>query len=133
MTARARVRSTGDDRSVALDLLPGPRCRGCEATCLWDRAPPASLRLRGSGSHRPGDLVSVRLRNRHVLRGALLVHGLPWAGLLVGTAAGVAGLGGDPGASLGAIVGLGLGLFVGRRLDGRWRIRPQLVLIAGRR
>lgn len=127
MTARARVRRVGRGRWIDLALLPAPRCSGCEGTCLWGWKPPSSLRIRATGRHRPGDLVTVSLRDRHVLHGALLVHGLPWAGLLAGTVAGVLSVGGDAGALVGAAAGLGLGLLAGRRLQGRWRVRPEVV------
>ena len=94
---------------------------------MWGWKPPSSLRIRDTGRHRPGDLVSVSLQDRHVFHGTLLVHGLPWAGLLLGTVAGVLSVGGDPGALLGAAAGLGFGLLAGRRLQGRWRVRPELV------
>ena len=97
---------------------------------MWGWKPSTSLRIRATGRHRPGDLVSVSLRDRHVFHGALLVHGLPWAGLLAGAAAGVLVVGGDPGALLGAAAGLGLGLLAGRRLQGRRRVRSEVVKVA---
>lgn len=127
MTARARVGRVESGRWIDLAILPAPRCSGCEGACMWGWKPPASLRVRDSGCHRPGDLVSVSLRNRHVLRGTLLVHGMPWAGLLAGTVAGVSSLGGDIGALLGAVAGFAIGLSAGRRLQSRWRVRPELV------
>ena len=127
MTARARVRRVESGRWIDLAILPAPRCSGCEGACMWGWSPPSSLRLRDSGRHRAGDLVSVSLRNRHVFRGALLMHGMPWAGLLAGTVAGVAMLGGDLGALFGAIAGLSLGLLAGKRLQGRFRVSPELV------
>ena len=96
---------------------------------MWGWEPPTSLRIRDTGRHRPGNLVSVSLRDRHVFHGTLLVHGLPWAGLLAGTVAGVMGIGGDVGALLGAVAGLGLGLLAGRRLQGRWLVRPEVVTV----
>ena len=93
---------------------------------MWGWAPPSSLRVRDSDRHRPGDLVTVSLRNRQVFRGTLLLHGLPWAGLLAGTVAGTVSLGGDLGASLGAVSGLAAGLLAGRRLQGSWNVRPVL-------
>ena len=96
---------------------------------MWGWKPPTSLRVRGSGRHRPGDLVSVSLRYRQVFYATLLVHGLPWAGLLAGTVAGVMSLGGDSGALLGAVAGLGLGLLAGRRLQRRWQVRPEVIRV----
>ena len=130
MTVRARVRRVGRGGWIDLAILPPPRCGGCEGTCMWGWKPPTSLQVRADGLHRQGDLVSVSLRDRHVFHGALLVHGLPWAGLLAGAAAGVMTIGGDPGALLGAAAGLGLGLLAGRRLGGRRRVRPEVVKVA---
>ena len=130
MTARARVRRVEGGRWLDLAILPPPRCSGCQGTCMWGWKPPSTLRIRDTGRHRPGDFVSVSLQDRHVLHGTLLVHGLPWAGLLLGTVAGVLSVGGDPGALLGAAAGLGLGLLAGRRLQGRWRVRPEVVEVA---
>ena len=96
---------------------------------MWGWKPPTSLRVRGSGRHRPGDLVSGSLRYRQVFYATLLVHGLPWAGLLAGTVAGVMSLGGDSGALLGAVAGLGLGLLAGRRLQRRWQVRPEVIRV----
>ena len=127
MTVKARVRRINPDRSVDLSILPPPRCSGCEGVCLWGWAPVSSLRLHDAGRHHPGDLVTVSLKSRHALQGALLLHGLPWAGLLVGAAAGVAGLGGDLGALIGALAGLAAGLTAGRSLQGHWRVAPTLI------
>lgn len=129
LTARARVRRIAGDGWMDLAILPAPRCSGCEGACMWGWKPPSSLRVRGSGRHRTGDLVSVSLRYRQVFHATLLVHGLPWAGLLAGTVAGVMSLGGDPGALLGAVAGLGLGLLAGRRLQGRWQVRPEVIRV----
>ena len=96
---------------------------------MWGWKPPTSLRIRDNGRHRPGDLVSVSLRDRHVFHGALLVHGLPWAGLLAGAVAGVTGFGGDLGALLGSAAGLGVGLLVGRRLQSHWLVRPEVARV----
>lgn len=129
MTARARVRQTFADSTVDLAVLPGPRCSGCEGTCLWGWSPPSSLRVHDSGFHRPGDEVEVSLRTAQVLHGSLLLHGLPWAGLLAGAAVGVAAVGGDAGALLGALAGISAGVVTGRRLQDRFSVCPQLTRV----
>ncbi len=97
---------------------------------MWGWKPPSSLRIRDTGRLRRGDLVSVSLRNRHVLLGTLVVHGLPWIGMLAGTVAGVASIGGDLGALLGAVAGLALGVLAGARAQGLWPVRPEVVPVA---
>ena len=129
MTARARVRRVHPDRWIELAVLPAPRCSGCEEVCLWGWAPPSSLRVRDSGHYRAGDLVSLSLRSRHVLHGAVLLHGLPWMGLLAGAAVGAAGVGGDLGSLSGAAIGLGAGVFFGRWLQKHWRVSPQITKV----
>ena len=135
MTARARVERVRADRTVDLRILAPPPCSGCEGACLWGRAPVSALRVRSSLRHRPGELVSVSLKHRHFLQGALLMHGLPWAGLLAGAGAGWSSQGGDLGSLLGALTGLGAGLLAGRRLQHRWRVSPTVaaVLQTGRK
>lgn len=130
MSVRARIQRVYSDRQVDLAILPGPRCSGCEGACLWGWSPPTSLRISDENCHRPGDLVSVSLRTRQVLRAAMLVHGLPWAGLLAGAAVGVVMLGGDLGSLLGAAVGVGAGLLAGQRLQRNWRVSPELIKVS---
>ena len=129
MTARARVQRVHADRWIELAILPAPRCSGCEGACLWGWAPPSSLRVRDSGRYRQGDLVWLSLRSRQVLYAAVLLHGLPWVGLLAGAAVGAAGVEGDLGSLSGAAVGLGAGVFFGRWLQQRWHVSPQVTKV----
>jgi len=52
-----------------------------------------------------GDRVVVAVPDRYLLLAALLVYGLPLAGLLGGALAGLAALGSDLGAAIGAVLG----------------------------
>lgn len=126
MTAQARVRQLNADRTVQLDILEAPRCSGCEGTCIWRWAPASSLRLPSSLALQPDELVTISIDRRHLLLGSLVLHGLPWAGLLVGAVAGVWSVGGDLGALLGSVVGLAGGSILARRGQERWRIAPVL-------
>ena len=111
MTSRARVCAVHGDDSIDVMLLSAPRCRGCEGACTWFRAADSSLlRLRSSADVKVGEIVQVSLPARDVLFGSILLHGLPWAMLLVGGSLG-AWLGGDDLSCLfGAILGLGSAL-----------------------
>lgn len=51
-----------------------------------------------------GDAVVLRLPDRYLLLGSLLLYGVPLAALLFGAAAGAAAAGSDLGAALGAVV-----------------------------
>ena len=124
LSAQARVGRAQPDSAVQLELIEPPRCSGCEGWCLLRRRPAAPLRIRSPVALRPDELVTISIDRRHLLRGALILHGLPWAGLLAGAVAGVLSIGGDPGALLGALAGLAAGALLARRSQGYWRISP---------
>ena len=126
MSTQARVGQLHPDSTVQLEVLEPPRCRGCERWCLWRLAPTAPLRIRSALALQPNELVTVSIDRRQLLRGALMLHGLPWVGLLAGAVAGVASVGGDLGVLLGAIAGLGAGLFLARRQQVNWKISAVL-------
>jgi len=126
MTAQARVGRVHADHTVQLDILEPPRCGGCEGTCIWRWAPVSSLRVRSPLALQPNELVTISIERRHLLLGVLVLHGLPWAGLLAGAVAGVSSIGGDVGALLGAVIGLAGGSILARRAQARWRIAPAL-------
>ena len=129
MAARARVGRIHSDRRVELELVEPPRCRGCEGVCTWRWSRVGALPLTTDLSLQPGEVVRLVMPTQRVLQGALLLHGLPWGGLVVGAAAGVAGLGGDLGCLLGAVAGLALGLFLARRIETRWQVAATLTVI----
>ncbi len=109
MTTRARVRAIHDGNLVDVEFLPPARCRGCEGSCTWFRAPDAGeLRLRAAVPVTVGQTVQVSLPGRYVLLGAVLLHGLPWGMLLLGAMTGAL-IGGD---DLSCLIGATLG-FVG--------------------
>ena len=126
MTAQARVGQLHADHTVQLDILEPPRCSGCEGTCIWRWAPISSLRVQSSLALQPDELVTISIDRRHLLLGSLVLHGLPWAGLLAGVVAGVSSIGGDLGALLGSVAGLAGGSILARRWQDRWRIAPVL-------
>lgn len=131
LTARGVVRETRADGSVELELTPSAACRGCRGACLWRRLgaePPLALHPRTRLA--AGTEVAVSVPERFVLRAALLMHGLPWAALLAGGAAGAAVSGGDLGTLVGAVSGLGVGVALTPGLRRRFeaRAREQLEL-----
>ena len=84
-----------------------PRCEGCEGLCVWRRLPRAErLTFASRLPVAVGERVVVALPDRYLLLGSLLVHGLPLASLLGGALAGVATLGSDLGAAVGALAGV---------------------------
>jgi len=105
MTARAVVIAVHADGGVDLKIDAPARCAGCAGMCTWRRLPEsAQLRLRAAGSWGVGAQVLVALPERFVLLSALLLHGLPWAALLLGTALGAYLVPGDIGAIAGAVL-----------------------------
>ena len=112
MTTRALVRAV-HGTLVDVEFLPAPRCRGCEGSCIWFRAPKVSeLRLRATAPLTVGQAVLVSLPARYVLLGAVVLHGLPWAMLLLGGLAGGLAGNGDLGCLIGAVIGFGGALVV---------------------
>lgn len=95
-------------------------CKGCGGLCLWRRLPERGReRYRAECVFEAGETVSLRLPARSLLRGSLLLHGLPLAALLAGGAAGQWLLGSDAGCLLGALSGVALMLAAGPRLARR--------------
>jgi positive regulator of sigma E activity len=105
MTARAVVTASHTDGSVELEIATPSRCAGCAGMCAWRRLPESvRLRLPAAGGARVGADVLVALPERYVLISALLLHGLPWAALLLGSALGAYAIPGDGGAIAGAVL-----------------------------
>lgn len=107
LTARGVVRRARADGTIELELMQSEGCRGCRGACLWRRLSDGpSLALRTRRSFAPGTRVAVSLPERFVLRTALLMHGVPWIGLLAGAALGAAAAGSDLGTVAGAVAGV---------------------------
>ncbi|HEY8521241.1 MAG TPA: SoxR reducing system RseC family protein [Gammaproteobacteria bacterium] len=106
------------DGVVELELDERARCEGCRGACLWGRPGGSRARLRTELALGVGDRVLVSMPHRYLLLAALLLHGLPLAGLLGGAVAGLAVTGGDGGAVAGAAAGVAL-VVVGARRAAR--------------
>jgi positive regulator of sigma E activity len=120
MTASGVVCRTAGDGRVEVEFVAPRGCRGCEGVCLWRRLPAIQrAELKTSLPLRSGDPVDVRLPHHYVLLGALFVHGLPLAALLVGGVAGVAATGSDLGCLAGVVIGLALAALAAPRLRRR--------------
>ncbi len=123
MTTRARVRAVHPGGFVDVDFVPAARCRGCEGSCTWFRAPNVGeLRLRVTVPLTVGETVLVSLPARSILLGAVLVHGLPWAMLLLGGLAGALAGHSDLSCLIGAVIGFGGTLAV----TPRWHRRLEM-------
>jgi positive regulator of sigma E activity len=120
MTARGVVRGAAGDGLVEVELDPGSRCEGCAGACMWRRADTVGKARIPAGAGLPaGTPVLLSLPQRYVLLGSLVLHGLPWAALLVGAVGGVWLFGGDFGAAIGAAAGIGLAVLLTPRLRRR--------------
>lgn len=109
MTARAVVRDTGPRGLVEIELVDAPRCRGCEGSCLWRRMPRAQrLELHCAKAVAVGDAVTVSLPAHYVLVAALMLYGVPLAGLLAGALGGALVGSSDLAVLLGAVAGVAL-------------------------
>jgi positive regulator of sigma E activity len=121
MTARGVVVGAAEDGFVDVELARIPRCAGCAGMCMWRRVD-ADRKTRvpvTSPCPRPGTPVLISLPGETVLRAALIVHGLPWAALLLGASCGASALHGDLGALLGAVAAVGAAVLVTPKLRRR--------------
>ena len=133
MTARAIVRAVREGGLVDLEIDDSSRCAGCAGACFWRRVPAATrARLPGPASLPVGSFVLIALPERYVLLSAVLLHGLPWVGLLAGAALGAYLTGHDLGTLLGAVLGVTFSIMMTpglrRRLERatleRFTLRP---------
>ena len=123
MTTRARACAVHPGGFVDVEFVPAARCRGCEGSCTWFRAPMVGqLRLRAGVPLTVGDAVLVSLPARYLLLCAVLVHGLPWAMLLLGGLVGALAGNSDLSCVIGAVIGLGGTLAV----TPRWHRRLEM-------
>lgn len=106
-SVHAVVRTVGEDGFVDVELGPMSRCSGCAGTCMWTRADVSrAARLACRHSVQPGDSVRVHLPANHLVRGALLLYGLPLASMLAGGALGAFMGQSDLGCLAGALAGV---------------------------
>lgn len=112
------VRAAGAE--IDVELTPAAGCPGCRGLCMWRLERRAEkLVIPAAGDLEPGDRVLVTLPDRYVLRGAMLLHGLPLAALLGGALVGAALGGSDAAAVAGAVLGVAAALGATPRLRAR--------------
>jgi positive regulator of sigma E activity len=105
---------------VEVEVRRSQGCKGCAGLCMWRRLPDRGReRYRADCAFEVGEAVALRLPARSLLRGAVLLYGLPLAVLLAGGVAGQWWLGTDAGCLLGALAGVALILLAGPRFARR--------------
>jgi len=105
---------------IDVELVPPPRCRGCDGACLWYRVPaPLQSTFAHATGLAVGTVVTVTLPDRFLLLAALLLYGVPLAMLLLGAVVGAAALGSDLGAAAGAAFAVLGALLAAPLLRGR--------------
>lgn len=121
LLARARVLAADESGRLSVELLDAGRCRGCRCGRLTGGAARAiELALEKLPPLQPGDELTIAMPAREILIGAAWLHGLPWAGLLAGAAAGgLAGFG-DLACLASSGAGLGAALLFLRQTRRRW-------------
>lgn len=120
MTAQAVVSGIHPDGYVDVEVSFAARCAGCAGACLWRRMPAATrARLPARMPVTIGMPVLVVLPQRYVLLAALLLHGLPWAAMLAGAAAGAFLTRTDLGALVGAVLAGAFSIMMTPRLRRR--------------
>ena len=97
-------------------VVAAAKAPACGAACRGS----SRAQLKTSLLLRAGDPVDVRLPHHYVLLGAVFLHGLPMAAMLLGGLAGVAATGSDAGCLAGAVLGVALSSLAARPL--RWRV-----------
>jgi len=114
---------------VSIDVVTAcPRCaagKGCGAGLLVgdDRIRQVEASMHPDMDLAEGDLVEIALAPSNLLRAALIVYGLPMLGAVVAaTLANIWTLG-DAGAAGAALLGLAVGIVL-----GRWRLRQEACL-----
>ena len=121
MTADAVVRDTHADGSVDLEFAQAKGCAGCAGVCLWRLMQPTIIRRVSIPSQAravpaPGSAVVMSLPDRAVLRGSLLLHGLPLAAILSGGWIGAVLTQSDWGCLAGALIATTIA----------WRVAPRI-------
>ena len=125
VSARARVLAVHSDALVDVEFVEAARCKGCDGSCTWFTATkPKTLRFRVANPLSLGQLVQVMLPSRVVLFAAALVHGLPWAFLLLGALIGAYVGGSD----LSCFVGAASGFAAALLLMPAWQSRLEVAI-----
>ena len=127
LSVRARVGLLCSGGVVELNLLSNKACHGCDGGCLWRWKSSPSLRIKSSLQTHVNELVTVSVSSRSLMFGTLFLHGLPWVGLLLGTALGISSFGNDLGTLLGSLVGLFTGSLLGRYCEKYVHISPRVM------
>ena len=136
LTAAGTVVAVAARGRFEVEIAAPPRCSGCAGLCAWRQ--PAAVQRGVFASRRAfavGDAVVVRLPERYLLIGSLLLYGLPLAAVLTGAAAGAAAAGSDLGTVLGAVLAVAAAWVTTPRLRRRLEQRTLqgLELAAGTR
>ncbi len=125
VSARARILAVHADALVDVEFIEAARCKGCDGSCTWFAVTkPKTLRLRVAHPLSVGQLVKVMLPSGVILVAAALVHGLPWAFLLLGALIG-AYIGGS---DLSCFVGAASGFAAALLLMPAWQSRLEIAI-----
>lgn len=107
LTVEATVLGTDAQGYVELEFNPASRCAGCTGFCTLGRERhPRRARFKSAQPLAAGTAVRVTLPADHIMKSALVLHGLPLAALLAGAALGSTFTGSDLGTLIGAAAGL---------------------------
>lgn len=107
LAAEATVLGIDAEGYVELEFNPGSRCAGCTGLCALGRErQQRRARFKSNVPLAPGTAVRVMLPADHIMKSAVVLHGLPLAALLAGAAMGSGLAGSDIGTLLGAVAGL---------------------------
>jgi positive regulator of sigma E activity len=106
LSAEAVVTRAATLDRVELELQAPTDCGTCRGACMWRGAEPRTVLVHAPSPLQVGARVRVSLPASYLLRAALLVHGLPWAALLVGALIGAGVAQSDWGCLVGLLAGL---------------------------
>jgi positive regulator of sigma E activity len=127
LSVTARVAESDPAGTVTLKVDESALCAACSGICLWRRAAQRSWGPFDVGwPIESGATVEVSLPATTVLRGCVILYGLPWSMMLAGAGAAGVGIGTDGAAALGALAGAAVGFaairFLRRGIE-RWTTR----------
>jgi positive regulator of sigma E activity len=135
-TVHGLITKTKDDQ-IFIDVPRQSGCQGCgkkegcSMTVLAGLGPSQSLRLAVSNqSLKVGETVDLKCSHKGLVKAAFWAYGPGSVGLVVGASVAALNGYGDGGQALGALLGLGLGLFVTRLAVRRGGL-PTLEILKG--